>query len=340
MSIVKSDFPATLRVDLKVAYKEGREAVVDNGWKSLLEIVPTTSDAKQEVFYGDRGSLRRFRGERQPQTFYEYKALLTLDDWEMTQTVKKQVLDDDQSGGILRSKIVNFGRAVEAGLEKEAMDYLRDGASILGFDSMPFFCGTQIRHVYTDSTGATHGTATQNWECGISAIDATTIQVMDQHFAGLLSDQNKVLGMQLTDVVVRRGSVNAKNARELANSQFTVEASTVRGTMTQNVFQGYFNIIQTNYGLSLNEWIALALNDPEMKPLKVLSHVKNGFENLEFTQLLDESESGFWRNEYAFGVFGRFGFNVGDWRTAYLHGASSASAIIAVTDLERQRLPE
>jgi len=335
MSMVKSDFPEVLQVDLKVAFDEGREAATDGAYRTMIEVVPTTSSAKDEVFYGDRGNLRRFRGERQPQTFFEYSQTLHLDDWEMTHTVKRHVIDDDQSGGILRNKITNFGNAAEVSVQRETWEFLRDGVSVEGFDTASLF---DVNHVYTDTTGATHGSVQGNINYGGSQVDATTVQIAEQHFAELTNDRSKVIGMRLTDIVVKRGSVNHKSARELANSQFTVEASTVKGTMTQNVFNGAFNIMATDYGFGASEWVAMDLSDASMKPIKVLSSTTSpGFDNMEFTVLLEESDAGFWRNEYAYGIFGRFGWNPGDWRSAFMHGSSTYSGF--GTDNERQVLP-
>lgn len=319
--ITSDNFPKSVRVDLDIAYKEGREAVSDGAYKQLIEVVPTTSTAKDEVFYGDKGTLRRFRGERKPQQFNEYKQTITLDDWELTRTVKRQVLSDDQSGGLLRRKVKEFGLEVETSLEAETYEFLHRGVSIKAFDGAMFFA---TNRTYLDSSGVTHGTAWSNINTGGSQIVATTLQLAQKHFAGVLSDTNKPLGMRLTHVLVRRGTDNAKSAKEIANSQYTVEVSTVKGSNTVNTLNGAFGVIECDYGIGDTEWVALDLSKPDMLPIKVLSHsIDPGFNNLEFTQLLEDSETGFWRNEFAFGVWGRFDWNPGDPRSAFLHGASN-----------------
>lgn len=321
--LTRDDFPESLKADLAVAYEEGKQTVVDESWRQLVEVVPTASTAKVEVFYGDKSEIRRFRGERQPSTFYEYKQTITLDDWEMTEVIKRQVLDDDRSGGYLKRKIGDFGLAVQVSLSRKTQEHLRRGTSYKCFDTNMFF--GQL-HTYTDSKGNTHGPATaqSNFEAGGSQLDSTTLQVVQKHFAGLVSDREHVLGMRLTHVGVRRGTANAKTARELANSQYTVEISTAKGANTTNIFKGSFDIIDFDYGIGDSEWYAFDLSDPSRKPIKVLSHsISPGFNNLEYSQLLTESDTGFWRNEFAFGVFGRFDWNPGDWRTAKLFGTTT-----------------
>jgi phage major head subunit gpT-like protein len=320
--LTKDNFPQSLAVDLEVAYKEGREEVGSNVmYNNIIRIVPTTSNAKQEVFYGDKGRLRRFRGERQPKAFYEYKQNMTLDDWEYTISVKRTVLDDDQSGGVLRNKVKNFGRVIESSLEAETFEFLHNGTSIIGFDGKQLF---HKFHTYKDSNGVDHGQTQSNLHMGGSQLDATILQLEMAHYAELTSDTGKPIGMKLTDIFVKRGSANAKSARELSNSQFTVEASTVKGTMTTNVFSGAFTLNEFDYGFGNTEWFSADLSDPETKPVIVLSHsVSPGFNNLEYTQQLEDSYTGFMRNEFLFGVFGRFDWNPGDWRCINLHGSSA-----------------
>lgn len=339
--LTKSDFPNTAnRVDLEVKFNAAMEAAVNTDHLQLLEIVPTTSSAKEEIFYGDKARLRRMRGERQPQKFNEYKMILTLDEWELTHAPDKKLLDDDQSPQkTLTTEVQNFGNAVASSKEAEFWEFLRNGASISGFDRARFF---DFNHRYVTSSGVTISAvaAQSNMNLGGSGLDATTVQLDRQNYAGIRTDQNKPWGGRMTHVAVFDGSQNHKNAMELANSQFTVEASTVKGQMTQNVFKGAFNIITTVYGLGTTEWMSFDLSDPRYKPVKVLSHsVSPGFDNMEFSMLGLESDNGFWRREVAFGVYGRWDYNPGYWQTAYLHGSSNYSFTPADTESQRVMYP-
>lgn len=327
-------YPATIRVDLDVAFQNGIEGVLDPSFRQLLEVIPTMSTAKQEVFYGDRQRLRRFRAERQPRTVNEYKQLITADEWELTHNVKASVLEDDQSGQILTNRITNFGTEVERSKMKEFWEYFRNGSSIMGFDKARFF---DFNHRYVTSSGVTISAvaAQANMHLGGSGLDATTIQIIKRAISNFVSDTNQKLGSRLTHVVVYQDSDNHKNAMELANSQFTVQVATAKGANTVNVFKGSFDIISTQYGLGETEWIALDLSDSNRKPVKVLSHVKNGFDNEEFSQLDLESDNGFWRRELAYGVYGRWDYNPGYWMTSYLVGTSNYT--FTPDDFENQR---
>lgn len=338
MSSMRSKVPQAIRADLEVAYKEGRKVGAGQEYKKILMMERTSSDSKLVTFYGGRGKLRRFRDERQPQSFEEYKYATHLDDWEMTRTVDRNVLDDDQSGGIVRTRVKNFGLAVDQSLEQETWENLRLGSSRKGFDKQELF---SLNHRYYSSSGVTVNTTDQpNMHMGNSQLDSTTMKAIDLHFSTLKNDKGRPWGGALTHVLVRKGSANHHAAKELANSQFTVESSTAKGQMAVNTFEGAFGIIPVNYGLGISsnntsEWMALDLSDPEVRPMVMLTHsVSPGFANMEYTQLLNDSETGFWRNKLAFGVFGRFDWNVGDWRSAFLMGSSNHS--LSISDYENQ----
>lgn len=335
-----SDFPSTVRVDLAIKFSEGLRAKEDPSYLNLIEIVPTTSNSKQEVFYGELARLRRWNsGERKPKDFEEYKQNMTTQRWELTHEVKRDDLNRDQSPQkLLMKKAQDFGHAVALSKQIEFWDYLHNGSSVVGYDKEMFY---GFNHRYVNSRGVSNSAvaAQSNMHLGGSQLDATTLQLERQHYTNILTDKNQKFGLRLTDVVVYDGSQNHKVAMELNNSQYTVEASTVKGQFTENVFKGSFNIIPTVYGLGMTEWISFALNIPEMKPVKVLSETVNpGFDNFEFKAigLEQESEGSFWRNDVSFGVLGFFDYNPGYWQTSRLHGSSAY--VYAVDDLDSQRV--
>lgn len=338
-SLSKSNLPETMAVDLNIAFSRGFETAGKDTWKPTVEVVPARGTAKIETFYGDKGRLRRFRGERQPQGFREYKNVLTLDTWEQTETISKDDLadiPDEARAGALRTKIGDFTNSVSSSLEAEYWEFLHNGTSIteaFGKNLFDFF------HTYKDSTGKITGPTQSNMHLGGSQLDATTLQLDQQAFAELQTDTGKPWGGMLTHVAVKRGSINAKNARELSNSQFTVEASTVKGQMTENVFQGAFNIIEFDYGFGASEWLSMDLSSGQYKPVKVLSHVDNGINNPEFTVQTEGSHDDFWRRDWAYGVAMRFDLNPGYWQSVRLHGSSSYTFTPADSESQRVKYP-
>jgi len=258
-----------------------------------------------------------------------------LDEWEKTHTVRRTVLSDDQSGGFLRRKATNFGSEIEADLDRLTWEHLRNGVSYKSWDRASFF---SFEHAYVDSTGNTVSDFTfANMNLAGLGVSTNTIQDAQLHYARIKSDQGNVLGKKLTHVVTKRGTDNALAAREIANSTFTVSPNTQKGSGSINVFEGMFTPVEIDYGLGDSEWFALSIDDGNMLPITMLSHsVDPGFGNMQFTILDETSDNGFWRNELAYGLYGRFGWNPGDHRSAFLYGHSSYT--FTADDLENQEI--
>lgn len=338
MAAGQADFPSTITVDLDIKFSEGMKSAQTAEWRPLIEVVPTTANAKKEIFYGSIPRLRRWKDERQGGKFAEYLLNMNTDRWEKTVEYDRAELNQDQSGGVLLNKVTSFTTQVQADLTQEFWEFLHNGSSIKGFDGANFY---SANHSYVNSSGAsTNPSQAQqsNIHLGGSQFNATTLQLEQFHYAQIKDDTNRPMGLKLTDVAVLRGSENAKTARELINSTFTVEASTVKGQMTQNVFQGQFNLIEFDYGFGASEWVTFANNIPEMKPVKVLSQTRNpGFDTPRFSTvgIEQESDTSFWRGKVGMGIEMHFDFNPGYFQTTRLHGSSGY--VFTPADLESQR---
>jgi len=336
MAITKDSFPQTAnRVDLAVAFREGRSVVPDTSYKMLLMSENSNSNAKEVVFYGSKGRLRRFRGERQSQSFEEYKYFARLDDWEMTHDFSRNLIADDQSGGLLERKIRSFGTDIENSLEEETLVYLRQGVSKLGFDKANLF---DFSHAYVNSSGVTVTDFTQsNMDLSNIGITTNSIEAAQFHFANLKDDKGKQFKGKMTHAMVRRGSQNAFRAKEIVNSTFAPSPTVNDNTI--NVLAD-FSVIEVDYGIGVSEWIALDLSSSENLPILALEHASApGMNNMEFTALTDpgDTEQTYRTNNYSVGVYGRFDWNVGDWRSAYLFGSSSTVVPTAGPDFESQQ---
>lgn len=336
----RDDFPASIRVDLNIAFNEGLKTVIDTSYLSLVEVVETTSNAKLETFYGADPTIRRWRGERQPQKFFEYKLNMNTDQWEGTRTYKRKDFNNDQ-GKRLLERAKNFGIMTELGKQKEFWTFLRNGVSTIGFDRANLF---DSNHAFVDTSGVTRGGNQSNIHAGGSQLDALTLQLEKQYYSDLLNDQGNKFGLELTDILVYQGSANHKAAMELNNSQFTVQASTVLGQMTPNVFQGSFNIMTTVYGIGASEWMSFSKSNPEFKIVKVLSETTNpGFNSPRFSALgidpNNESSESFWRGEVSLGVELNFDYNPGYWFVSRLHGTTSYTFTPADSEIQRVLYP-
>lgn len=312
----------SLKADIEVAYREKRLKPADQVYRQIMQVVPTRSDSKAIYWEGARGRLRRFRAERQPSgSGAIYKSFAILDEWEHTKVYKKKELDDNPNGERFITDAGGFAQIIDRSLYLETVEALRAGVSRYSYDRAQFF---SFNHAFVDEKGITRGDGWSNMNLAGQGITVSTIQTAQEYFSTFVDDTGENDAGVMTHVMVRRGSQNAINAKLLANSASSLDVNVNQGVV--NPYAGAFEVLEVEAGIGMNEWVALDLSDPTNLPLVLLNHsVSPGIDNMEFSVLDESSESGFWRREVGFGVYGRFDWNPGDPRTAYLFGATTYS---------------
>jgi hypothetical protein len=344
MAIAGSDFPLSInRADLEISFHEGIKRVLDADFEMLLTLEESPVDTKRVTFYGDKPNMRIWKGEKQPQNFEEYKLNMFTHPRELTYEWKESELNrETDPAKHIRREVTTMGEAHQRTKQDLFWRCLRNGVSVMGFDKHPLYGPT---HRYVNSRGATNSTvsAQSNVHWGGSQLDATTLQLEEEHYVNLRTDKNRQWGLKLTHVLVKQGSANHVSARELANSQYTTAISTAKGQNTVNVFQGAFSILTTNdieWGAS--EWASFALNlDSKFRPIVVLSETVNpGWDNPKFVatgldDMTNTSEGRFWRGTVATSIESYWDYNPGYWFTTRLHGSSGYSP--TAFDFENQR---
>lgn len=297
--------PASIEKGIRNEFEKARQSYQPmTSWRKITTVVDSKASQEKMVLFGEPGGLRKFNDERQASKFSEYSYVIKNEKYEDTLSIDRDLIEDDQTGMILQ-KARQFGTRYERDLDRTVLNHLGLGRSILCYDGQYFF----------DTDHSEKLSGTQSNKLGVSLLDDTTLQVAMQQFAGFKLDNGVEYGGRLTHVVVRRGSANAKKAHELANSTFTVEAN--KGM--DNYFRGMFQIVEVDYGITYNDWIAV---DASSGIMPVVLTDRTGVENPEFVALEKDSSNGFWRDEWTYGLRVRFGLGFADWRTAILFPAA------------------
>jgi phage major head subunit gpT-like protein len=81
--------------------------------------------------------------------------------------------------------------------------------------------------------------------------------------------------------------------------------------LAQNVLRGTLDLLVSPYLMDTNDWFVLSTRSL-VKPVIFQSRVP-----VEFSALEGESESGFMRDQYIYGVRARYNVGYGPWQTAY-----------------------
>jgi phage major head subunit gpT-like protein len=91
------------------------------------------------------------------------------------------------------------------------------------------------------------------------------------------------------------------------------KSATVDASGNINVNQGRYKVIVTPYFEDADSWI-LARTNGVMKPL-----IYQNRQDAVFQALEGNTEKGFMRDEYLYGIKSRFAFGYGDWRNAFMN---------------------
>ena len=302
--LAKSEMPVSLEKGVRLEFQKARDAFKPmTSWRNVSTVISSNASTEKMVMYGETAPLSEFKSERKPSKFAEYSYVITNKKYEKTITIDRDLIEDDQAGQI-KMKATQMGMGYERDLDSLILGHLASGRSTLCYDGQYFF----------DTDHSELESGTQSNKLGVSLLDETTVQLAMQQFAGFKNDRGQNYGGRLTHVVVRRGSANAKKARELSNSLYTVESN--KGM--DNYFKGLFNVIEVDFGLTFNDWMAI---DASSGILPVVITDRTGIENPEIVAMEADSQNGFYRDEWAYGLRVRFGLGYADWRTAILFPA-------------------
>ena len=233
--------------------------------------------------------------------FSEYEYQIKNKTWESTVAVERTAIEDDQYGQVaLRVK----GLAMEA---KQHLDQLAFGLLAAGFttncyDGTPFFG--------THAVGKAQGAAQQT-NSVTDVLAGTSLQNAVTAMRRTLNDQGRPMQI-VPDTLVVPPDLEWE-AWSLLNSLFHVDPviSPQTQNLASNPLRGLLRLVVTPYLPAATNWFLL---DSKRAVRAIVLQMRREF---EFTALEMNSEEGFLRDRYLYGVRGRYNVGFGDWRTAY-----------------------
>ena len=127
-------------------------------------------------------------------------------------------------------------------------------------------------------------------------------------------DRGKMLGV-IPDLLVVPPDLQW-TAMELLESTYWPGEGSVTAKTTSNVLKGKLDLLVSPYLTDVNDWFVLSTKGV-VKPIILQSRTP-----IEFAALEADSESGFMRDEYIYGVRARYNAGYGLWQMAYASQAS------------------
>lgn len=270
-----------------------------NNYAKIASIIPSTKDSETYAWLGDSPTMREFIGEREIKTIGEEKFSLANKTWESTIGVRRETLDDDQYGQI-RVRIEDL--AFEAAQHKDKLVFglLNNGTSTPCWDGKTFFA---TNHAYTSK--GSYKTAQSN--TGTAELSKEALQDAITNMMNLKRSSGEPAGITPDTLIVPPAL--AWTGRELLESAYN--PSSTGGAYAINPLQGSLRLIVSAYISNPKSWFVACTTRP-VKP--IIFQERQG---IEFTALEGQSENGFMRNEYTYGVSARYNVGPGLWQLIF-----------------------
>ena len=296
MPVVKSDMPKLLEAGLRAVFFDAYEAAPGD-WEQVTTVVPSEHDTEKYAWLGSVPKMREFKDERVPAGLLEHDYSIKNKTWESSIAVDRAALEDDQYGQI---KLRIQGLAEEAKRHQDEMVFglLKDGFATLCYDGQYFFD--------TDHSEGDSGTQSNK---GTLALAASSLQTAMTGMAKFNDDKGKPMGIVADTLVV---PPDLKwTALELLESIYATDTATGKTETRKNVLAGALDLVVSPYLSDSNDWFLLCVRRV-VKPVIFQSRLP-----VEFAALEANSETGFMRDEYVYGVRARYNVGFGLWQTAY-----------------------
>ncbi len=296
MPIVKSDIPKLLEAGLRAVFFDAYESVTGD-WERIATVVPSEHDTEKYAWLGSVPKMREFKDERVPAGLLEHDYSIKNRTWEASIAVDRAALEDDQYGQI---KLRVQGLADEARRHQDELVFslLKDAFSTLCYDGQYFFD--------TDHSEGESGTQSNK---GTSALAASSLQDAITAMMKFSDDRGKPMGV-VPDTLVVPPDLKW-TAMELLESVYAPDTATGKTEMRRNVLSGSLDLVVSPYLTDSNDWFLLCTRRV-VKPIIFQSRTP-----VEFAALEGNSENGFMRDQYVYGVRARYNVGYGLWQLAY-----------------------
>ena len=296
MPLTRSDMPNLLEDGLKTVFFEALDATIGD-YERIATIVGSESDQETYPWLGAVPSMREFTDERLPLGLLEHDYAIRNKTWESSIAVERAAIEDDKYGQI-KLRVMSLAREAKRHMDELVFTLLRNGFAAKCYDSQYFFD--------TDHAEGESGTQSNK---GTTALSAASLQAAITAMMKFKDDRGKLLGV-VPDLLIVPPDLQW-TAMELLESTYWPGEGTVTAKTVSNVLKGKLDLLVSPYLSDTNDWFVLSTKGV-VKPVILQSRTP-----IEFAALEADSESGFMRDEYLYGVRARYNAGYGLWQMAY-----------------------
>lgn len=304
--LVRGDISGLLMAGLKTQFfKTFTEG--ESEYSKICTIIPSDKDTEHYAWLGSLPSVNEFLDERQIADFSEYDYAIKNKKWEATVSVDRAALEDDQYGQVA-VRVKTLASEARQHIDQLVFGLLNSGTTTPCYDGLPFFGA----HPIGKNSAVAGQTQSNLMAAGASGLTQATVQTAMTTMRRTLNDQGRPMGIVPDTLVV--SPENEFNAWQIVSSLFhadPIPAAVYSQNLAANPLRGLLKIVTTPYLESPTAWYLL---DTKRPVRAIFLQMRREF---EFNALENNSENGFMRDSYLYGVRGRYNVGYGDWRSAY-----------------------
>ena len=295
MPMTTGDISALLLPGLKTAFF-GTFEEMGHQYQDISTLIPSDKDTEHYAWLGALPGVNEFLDERRVGDLKEYEYFIKNKTWESTISVDRAAIEDDQYGQLaIRAKQMGASGA-------QHLDLLTYGMLEGGFVN-PCFDGAAFFGPHTQ------GGITQVNRAG-DTLSAASLQAAITKMMRFQDDQGRPMGVIPDKLVV--SPENFFEATVLLNSAFYPDlVTTASQELAMNPLKGLLSLTVSPYLASPNNWYLL---DTKRVVKAVILQMRKDF---EFEALEQNSETGFLKDVFYYGVRARYNAGYGDWRAAF-----------------------
>lgn len=296
-TVVSADTPYLLTAGLKKVFKSEYQREIDDEWKKICMEMPSTGASETYAWLGATPAMREWLDERKPSGLQEQGFSVTNKSFESTIAVDRDAIEDDRYAEIAQ-KVKEMAETARAYYGERCFTKLAEGDTStygLCYDGNEFF---DTAH----KEGKDYRTNQSN--LGTGALTADNLSAAKTAMRKFRDDRGNILNIIPDTMIV------PPDLEDTATKLLKSATSDASGNV--NVHKGQYNLIVTPYITDEDSWI-LACCNRTSKPMIFQNRKATSFESLE-----GDSEQGFMRKKYHYGVDNRFEFAYGNWRYAYM----------------------
>lgn len=306
MPTVSSDLvravTAGIRTDFHLAYTRRVQASIVGQIASVFE---TTLPTQYYGWLTNAPQMREFVSERQIKALKEMEWSITDKTWESTLGIKRQALEDDQYS-MIRARVQDLARVPVMHQERIVAEQYAVGATTAGPDGQFLIDIDHAESGSNQSNKSTNALSESEVEAAYAAMQVFTDS--DGEIMGIVPD-TLLVGPKL------EGTADRIAKSEIVVAVGVGSSAATRGNV--NVMQGKLKVVVSPYltGTYDDYWFLL---DTSRAVKGVILQTRSDVP-IEFAALDDpnSSEAAFHRDEFVYGVRGRYNVGFGLWQTVF-----------------------